>query len=311
MYIGMDVGGTNIGGGIIDEAGQIIFKKKIPSGASRQGWAILSDMTDLIKELESKADGKVRAIGIGVPGLVAKDRGYIYYCPNINLARLNLKEEIEKRTGLLTFVENDGNLATLGEQKAGVLEGVDNGVLLTLGTGIGGGIIINGEILRGANGLGSEIGHMVIGENYYDCNCGKNGCFETFASASALVKYTEKLLDDSTTFSSLRRLNKINAKSIVDAAKKGDSLANKSYLRFIDYLGIGIVNLINILDPEIIALGGGLANAGEFLTLALKEKVETLLLISDFPHAEIKLAKLGNDAGVLGAAFLAQKMFVL
>jgi glucokinase len=309
MYIGIDIGGTNISCGIIDELGQLVFKESIPSGGNRETIAILDDIAGLINELKSKFVGKINAIGIGVPGIIAKDNDYIYYCPNINFVRVHMKEEIEKRTGLLTFVDNDGNLATLAEHEVGVLKGVKNAVLLTLGTGIGGGIIINDEMLRGANGLSSEVGHMVIGKNDYDCNCGKNGCFESFASASALVRYTEKLLDESKVFSSMRNLKKINAKAIVDAAKTGDKLANESYSRFINYLGIGIVNLINILDPDIIALGGGLANAGEFLTKPLKEKVESLLLIDDFPHAEIKLAKLGNDAGILGAAFLAKKMY--
>ncbi len=309
MYIGIDIGGTNIACGIIDESGQLVFKKSAPSGGNRQTIAILDDIACLINESKGKAVGKINAIGIGVPGIVAKDNDYIYYCPNINLARLHMKEEIEKRTGLLTFVDNDGNLAALAEREVGVLKGVKNAVLLTLGTGIGGGIIINDEMLRGANGLGSEVGHMVIGKNDYDCNCGKNGCFETFASASALVRYTEKLLEESKVFSSLRNLKRINAKAIVDAAKNGDRLANESYSRFINYLGIGIVNLINILDPDIIALGGGLANAGEFLMAPLKETVESLLLLNDFPHAEIKLAKLGNDAGILGAALLAKKMY--
>jgi glucokinase len=309
MYIGIDIGGTNIACGIIDESGQLVFKKSVPSGGNRQAIAILDDIAGLINELKSKAVGKINAIGIGVPGVVAKDNGYIYYCPNINLARLYMKEEIEKRTGIITFVDNDGNLAALAERESGALKGARNAVLLTLGTGIGGGIIINDEMLRGANGLSAEVGHMVIGKNEYDCNCGKNGCFETFASGSALVRYTEKLLDESKAFSSLRKVKKLNAKAIVDAAKNGDSLANESYSRFINYLGIGIVNLINILDPDIIALGGGLSNAGEFLTVPLKEKVKSLLLISDFPHAEIKLAKLGNDAGILGAALLAEKMY--
>ncbi|HKL10277.1 MAG TPA: ROK family protein [Clostridia bacterium] len=309
MHIGIDIGGTNIACGIIDESGQLVFKKRMPSGGSREAIAILDDIAYLINELKIKAAGKINSIGIGVPGIVAKDKGYIYYCPNINLGRINMKEEIEKRTGLLTFVDNDGNLAALAEREVGVLKGVKNAVLLTLGTGIGAGIIVSGEMLRGANGLSSEVGHMVIGKNYYDCNCGKNGCFETFASGSALIGYTEKLLDESNKSSLLRNSKRINAKAIIDAAKKGDKLANESYSRFINYLGVGIVNLINILDPDIIAIGGGLANAGEFLTVPLKEKVESLLLVNDFPHAEIKIAKLGDDAGIIGAALLAKKMY--
>lgn len=307
MNIGIDIGGTNIACGMIDESGTVAYRKSIPSKGNREKTAILDDIAGLINELKCRAEVSAAAVGIGVPGIVSKDRDFIQYCPNINLSRLHIKKEIERRTGLAAFADNDGNLAALAEHEAGVLKGFQNAVLLTLGTGIGGGIIVGGRVIRGANGLGAEVGHMVIGENYYDCNCGKNGCFETFASASALVRHTKRLLDGPGA-SSLKGLEGIDAKAIVEAAKNGDRLANESYSRFIHYLGIGIVNLINILDPEIIALGGGLANAGEFLTGPLEGKVESLLLSSDFPHAEIKLAGLGVDAGIIGAAMLARKM---
>jgi len=186
--------------------------------------------------------------------------------------------------------------------------------MLTLGTGIGGGIIFNGNIYNGFHGIGSEIGHMVIGENFYNCNCGKNGCFETFASATALKKYTKRLLEQEKSKIIEEMTNKdikrLNGKIIFEAAYKGDEIAIKVIDWYIKYLGIGIVNLINIIDPEVVVLGGGISRAGSFLLDRIIEEVDKNKLIKTLPIGKIVLAELDNKAGFIGAALLGKQQII-
>jgi glucokinase len=181
--------------------------------------------------------------------------------------------------------------------------------MITLGTGVGGSFIIDGKLYSGSNGLASEIGHMVVGEGYYNCNCGKNGCLETFASASALIKYTKKLILEEEQGSSLKELMEaeeelLDAKLIFDKAKDGDAIACKAVSRFVRYLAIGICNLIYTLDPEIIAIGGGVSKAGDFLLELLKAEVDRQKIFKAVNTARLVLAELGNEAGIVGAAML-------
>lgn len=307
MYIGVDIGGTNLAAGVMDDLGGLVMKRSLPAGADRSTEAILDDVAKLVNELRQAYPDEIRAVGIGVPGVVSKENDYIYYCPNINMVKVRIKEEMEARLNLPVYADNDGNLAALAEHEIGALKDVDNGMLLTLGTGIGGGIIVDGKMLRGAHGLSSEVGHMVIGESDVLCNCGKNGCFETFSSATALIRETKRRLASTETPSVLRDLEEIDAKAIVDAAREEDPIGKAAYGWFLDYLALGIVNFINVLDPRIIALGGGLSNAGSFLLEPLEERIKALLFVKEFPHAKLVIAQLTNDAGILGAAFLARQ----
>ena len=182
--------------------------------------------------------------------------------------------------------------------------------MLTLGTGVGGGIIINGKPFVGAHGMGSELGHMVIGKNYFDCKCGNNGCFETFCSATAIIKYTQKLLEEGAK-SVIRDkcqdcLNAVNAKMVFDAYREQDEVAIQVINRFKHYLAIGIANIINSIDPHVITLGGGVSRAGDILLEGLKEEVRKHILYKKECFADLVIAKLGNDAGMIGAAFLGQ-----
>lgn len=312
MYIGIDLGGTNISAGLVDEQGKILFPLRMPTKVERGLDAIVSDMVTIIRKLiqhqKEHYKGDVKGIGVGVPGPVSPDLATIYYCTNLGWNNVPLKELIEKEVEIPVFLDNDANLAALAEHEAGALKDVENGVLLTLGTGVGGGLIFNNKPYRGSHGLG-ELGHAVIGENFYNCNCGKNGCFETFASATAIIKYASKLIEDKKYVKSILynkyENGKLSAKAIIDAAKNNDELAVDAFDRYTKYLAIGMNNIINMLDPDVIALGGGVAHAGDFLFDSIKLKLKELAFVEDFPTANIVPAKMGNDAGVVGAGFLA------
>jgi len=313
MFIGIDLGGTNIAAGLVDGSGKLIYPVKTPTLPERGLDEVINDMAKLIQELVKyqKDHGlkKVKGVGIGVPGPVSPDLSNIYYCTNLRWNDVPLKSILEERIHLPVFLDNDANLAALAEHEVGALKDIENGILLTLGTGVGGGLIFNNKPYRGSHGLG-EVGHIVVGDNFYHCNCGKNGCFETFASATAIIKYTEKLLNEQAYSGSLLddvyRDGNLNAKAVIDAAKEGDELALDSFERYTKYLAIGMNNLINLLDPDVIALGGGVAHAGDFLYKAIEDKLHKLAFVENFPSARIVPAEMGNDAGIVGAAFLAK-----
>ncbi|EYE88697.1 glucokinase [Fervidicella metallireducens AeB] len=311
MLIGIDLGGTNIAAGIVDLYGEIKHLKSIPTNSERGYEAIVRDIVKLVFELcdEYGIDkSEIKSIGIGIPGIADK-KGNVISCVNLNWNDVPLKIDLEEYFKIPVFVDNDATVAALAEFECGVMKGAESGVLLTLGTGIGGGIVLNGEVYSGFNGVGSEIGHMVIGENFYDCNCGKNGCFETFASSTAIIKYSKKLLEETNEASLLKDeikgdFTKLNAKLIFDFAQKGDKLALNAVTRLIKYLGIGIGNIITIMDPEIIAIGGGISNAGEYLLNLVREEVEKNKNFKNMPIGRIELAKLRNNAGIIGAAMI-------
>lgn len=318
MTIGIDLGGTNIAAGLVDETGNILCAIKRATDTHRGRDAIVADMCDMCMELvdEAQKRGLPRpgAVGVGVPCLVDKDMALVHKAANLGTGwdKVPLKRLMEDVTGLKVWIDNDGNLAGLAEHTVGALKGVDNGLLLTLGTGIGGGFILNGKLFRGTYGLAPEVGHMVIGKNFYDCNCGKNGCFETFASATGLIRYAEKQVREGMhPTSSLHRaadMGQLNAHTIFEAAKVADPLGVEAVDRLTTYLAVGIVNLINLIDPEVIALGGGVAHAGDFLLDQVKRKVSDNLFAKGFPTARFELARTGNDAGIIGAAMLGRMM---
>lgn len=308
MFIGIDLGGTTIKGGVVNSEGEILFKKVIPTNAWGETNEIVEDIISLVKALQEELSKEaLEVIGVGVPGMVTHENSYIETCANINLSKTNLKKILEREIGVPTFIDNDANVAAIAEYEIGSLKKYQSGMLITLGTGVGGGIIINNEVIRGSHGIGAEIGHMVVGENFYDCNCGRNGCLETFASASAINEYAKKLLRD-TSEDSVLRGKEISAKIVFDGARTGDQLCEKVINRFAEYLSKGIVNFINILDPEAIALGGGISNAGEYLIDLLEEKIKEDLYTQDAEFAKLLLAELKNDAGIVGAGFMAKRL---
>ncbi|MCY6958937.1 ROK family protein [Clostridium brassicae] len=312
MYIGVDLGGTNIAVGIVDEEGNLKHKDSTPTKRERQPNEIIGDIKRLIlKVIEEYGISKddINAIGIGIPGLADKKTGEVIYCVNLNWTNIPLKQPLEEELEIPVYIDNDATLAGLAEYEAGVMRGAESGIFITLGTGVGGGIVINGRINSGFNGVGSEIGHMVVGENYYDCSCGKNGCLETFCSATALINYTKKLITEENCKTIIMEkingnLDNLEGKIIFEAAFEEDELANKAVNRLIKYLAIGIVNLICIIDPEIFVIGGGISKAGNFLLEKLREEVSKNKFYKSLPIGKIVLATLGNEAGIIGAAML-------
>ncbi len=310
MYVGVDVGGTKIAAGLVSYEGSILKQKSILTKAERPFEIVVQDIIALIKEVASGLSSEeLLGIGVGIPGIADKQTGRVFECVNLGWRQVPLRLVLQEEFKIPVYVENDASVAGLAEYSIGSLRGTTNSVLITLGTGVGGGFIINGKIYSGTNGLASEVGHMVVGDNFYRCNCGKIGCLETFASALALINYTKKLIAEEQTDSPLKaytasKEEELNAKLIFDLAKEGDALALMAVNRLVKYLAIGISNLVYTLDPEIISLGGGVSKAGDYLLNLVKGKVEEIKIFKDVPSARLVLAELGNEAGIVGAAML-------
>jgi len=313
MYIGIDLGGTNIAAGIVDELGSIKHEKSCATRVEKEPHEIINDMISLVLNILEESHMKlseIRAIGIGIPGLADKE-GNVIFCVNLGWKNVPLRKTLETALNKPVYIDNDATVAALAEYESGSMKNCKSGLMLTLGTGIGGGIILNGEVYSGFNGVGSELGHIVVGENFYNCNCGRNGCLETFASSTAIIKYTKKLIQemDGNTIiieKAEGNINNITAKIIFDCAKEGDRIANLAVSRLIKYLGIGILNIINFLDPEIIVLGGGVAGAGQYLLDLIINEVMANKYYEELPIGKIVLAELGNKAGIIGAAMIAK-----
>ncbi len=306
MYdIGIDLGGTNIKGGLLNSEEKLMFNKSIPTDSGRSPEEMIEDIIFLARDIMKSNDiskESVRSIGIGVPGPVDFKTGCVIKCVNLGWKEIAIKDIMEDALGIPVFVGNDANLAGLAEFKT---RNIKNGVMITIGTGIGGAVMIDGNLINGSNCIAAEFGHMVVGEGLYPCSCGKSGCLETFSSAVALIRYTCKLIEEE--HSILAKVEKgstkkINGLMIFNAAKKGDKVAEKAVNRMTDYLGVGIVNIISVIDPEIIIIGGGVSEAGEYLLEKVRKAVMKHRYFKEIPVGKIVLAELGNKAGIIGAA---------
>lgn len=307
MSIGVDIGGTNIAAGIVDGCGRIVKKIIVPTNRKRGYEAVVKEVACIVNKLSEDID-EGKAVGIAIPG-VANEHGTVIKCVNLGWKDMPLSTDIKKLTGLRSVVENDSNAAAVGEYKFGSMKGKESFVMLTLGTGVGSGIISAGKLIRGFHGAGAEIGHMVVGENFYNCTCGKNGCLETFASASALVRYFKSIVqmgDEYTVAIDMAggNLDFVDSKTITRAAMQGDLVSLMAFERLCKYLAVGIVNIINIIDPQEIVIGGGLSSAGDFLLEKVADHVEKSIFYRALPYAGIQFAKLGSDAGIVGASAL-------
>jgi len=305
--IGVDIGGTTVKIGLFSEQGKVEEKWEIVTRKDEGGSFILSDIAASIQEKLEKhniAKDKVAGIGIGVPGPVTED-GTVLKCVNLGWGIFNVADEVRKLTGIQNIkVGNDANVAALGEMWQGGGKGYKNIVMMTLGTGVGGGIILDGKILTGSKGAAGEIGHITVNYDEEDtCNCGKRGCLEQFASATGIVKEAKRLLLVSDKASKLRDLQYLSAKAIFDAAKEGDELADDLVDELTKYLGIAASHIAAVVDPEAFVIGGGVSKAGEILTNRIKQNYEKNVMFA-LQNKEFKLAELGNDAGIYGAARL-------
>lgn len=314
MYIGIDLGGTNIAAGLVDKYGKIVASKSCPTGASRSAEEIIADMAALARGLVADNGMKetdIEWVGIGSPGTVNSKEGIIVYANNINFLNTPMRELFRQDFDIPVFVGNDADCAALGEAYFGAARGCEHSVMITLGTGLGGGIIIDRKVYSGFNGAGGELGHMCIVKDGVPCTCGRKGCWECYSSATALIRMTAEAMKADTEYSSLlwtmhdNKIENISGKSAFKAAAAGDKIAQKVVDGYIAYLACGIVNTINIFQPQILCIGGGISYERDNLLVPLKERVfaETYTH-GDMPQTELKIAELGNNAGIIGAAML-------
>ena len=304
---GIDVGGTSIKCGFFTAEGELLEKWEIPTRTENQGENILPDIAKSIeKKMEEKAISKeqVTGVGIGVPGPVNKN-GEIPTAVNLNWGYKHISKEMEELTGLPSKAGNDANVAALGEAWKGGAAGCANVILATLGTGVGGGIIVDGKIVAGAHGAGGEIGHANVKHDETDsCNCGNKGCLEQMASATGIVRLAKKALAASDQESALRAAgDKLSAKKVFDAYKAGDALAAEIVEEFGDYLGGARATFATVVDPDVILIGGGVSRAGQPL-VDVVEKYYKKYAFTPCKETPIRLAELGNDAGIYGSAKL-------
>ena len=306
-YIGIDVGGTKIKAGLVREDGTIAEKCEIDTGARRPAEEIAADISALAKKLAGDKKSEIRAIGIGLPGSVSNKTGEVLFTPNVNFERFPLAGVVEKEVGIPVFLANDADCAALGEYMH-LSEKVENMILVTLGTGIGGGMILGGKLYTGSNGTAGEIGHSMVRLGDRECSCGRRGCWETYSSVTALISDTRRFAEENPE-SNLRKalgenFENLSGKSAFDLAKQGDKDAQKIVDTWISYVAEGVTDLINILQPEVLLIGGGISREGEFLLAPLRKLVAEKIYKSGAPVPEIRAAAMGNDAGLLGAAFL-------
>lgn len=312
-YIGIDLGGTNIAVGIVDESFKIVKKGSTPTLVNRDPELIIADMGKLCLELLAETGiglEEVVCAGIAAPGSVNPRTGIIEYANNLPFLRFPIADTLRKYLPVKkVFLENDANAAALGEAVGGAAKGKRLSVMITLGTGVGGGVIIDGKIYSGFNYAGAELGHTVIEYNGRQCSCGRKGCFEAYASATALVNMTKEKLaacKDTLMWEMCGNdINKADARIAFAAMKKGDRAGKEVVDMYISYLACGITNMINIFQPEVLLIGGGVCNEKDYLLKPLTEIVNAdQYTRNQAVKTEIKIAALGNDAGIVGAAAL-------
>lgn len=315
MYkLGIDLGGTNIVAGVVDKKYKIVAKASCKTAVPRPESEICDSMAEVAKKAVEKAKltmDDIESVGIGVPGDVNPKTGVIEYSANLFFHNWEVVEMMEERLGKKVHIENDANAAALGEYLAGSAKGARNAVAITLGTGVGGGIIIDGKIYSGSNFAGAELGHMVIVKDGKECACGRRGCWETYASATGLINLTkQKILSEKLEFSYMLKLcdgdiNKVNGRTAFDAMRDGDPTAKSVVEEYISYLSCGLVNIINIFQPDVLCIGGGISNEGENLLAPVRSYVERERYTKhNDKQTVICKCTLGNDAGIIGAAYL-------
>lgn len=311
-YVGIDLGGTNIKAGVVTDSGRVAFKLSRPTKAERGYMTVIKDMAKLVFEISDVGKIPLREIacvGIGCPGTINRGEGKIEFSNNLDWHSVPIVECMRNLTGKNIFLENDANTAAFGEYTAGSLKGTQNSLFITLGTGVGSGIIMDGAIFVGSNGMGGELGHMVVVENGRECTCGRRGCLEAYASATALVERTKESMaaDETSKMWGIcgGQLRKVNGMTAFKAAEQGDESAQKVIDEFARYLSSGIVSAVNILQPELVAIGGGLSGSADELIPKINERLKNEAFSRHYgTQSKVIKAELGNDAGIIGAAML-------
>ena len=315
MYrIGIDLGGTNIAVGIVNDEHKIVVKKTTPTLAKRPAEEIVADMARVCLEAcaELKIDIKdIANIGIASPGIANPVNGCVEYANNLPFLRFPIVKLLADGLGIdrsVIKIANDANAAAWGEAVAGAAKGSANSIMVTLGTGVGGGIIINNKILVGFNSAAGEIGHIVIEQDGAPCGCGRRGCWEAYSSATALIRMTKEAVEEckkTGRYTSMLKAERISGRTACDAMRAGDEVGTEVYNKYVKYLAAGITNLVNIFQPEVISLGGGVSNEGQSLIDAITPLVRAEQYGGDVVAlTQLRIATLGNDAGIIGAAAL-------
>lgn len=312
-YLGIDLGGTNIAVGIVDEENKIIARanSKTQTENAEQVADAMAETARKALESAGLTLADVPWIGVGSPGTINKSTGIIEFANNLPFKNTPMQEMLSQRLeGKQVLMENDANAAAFGEYMAGALKGSDNAIAITLGTGVGGGIIINHKIYSGSNFAGAELGHTVIVVDGRPCTCGRHGCWETYASATGLIKTTKEHMADAPKDSPLWTLadgsmDNVNGRTAFDAMRQSDPVGKEIVDEYIHYFSVGLIDMINIFQPDILCVGGGISNEGETLLAPVREYVDKeQYAMNSTKKTTICRAKLGNDAGIIGAALL-------
>lgn len=308
VAIGIDLGGTVIKGGVVSASGEVLAKATKPTEADAGVTHVVEQIAALIATLQGASDGASApaSVGLGVPGNIDHDKGVVLASPNLDGWRdVPVVRQVSERVGRPVVLDNDANCAALGEAVCGVGRGAESMVLLTLGTGVGSGLVLGGKVWRGATGLAGELGHSIVHVNGRRCACGQSGCLEAYASASSTARRAQELIESGEA-SSLREVldrgEAITAEMIVQAAEDGDRLATRVWEETCQYLAVACVNIQHIFDPQYIVLAGGMSAAGERLRGPVQGAIDAMVSKKFGRPPQVCLAQLGNDAGFIGAA---------
>jgi len=308
-YLGIDLGGTFIKGGIVDGEGKILLRDKVPTESEKGSDGVVSNIVSLCRSLMEKLDISVSdlvGVGMGIPGTVDSKRGEVVYANNLGWQNFVITDKISEALGLPVKIANDASVAVLGESRFGCGKGYRHVVMITLGTGVGGGLLLNGNLFEGNHSAGGELGHMVIVKDGEPCTCGRRGCIEAYASVTALIRDTKRAMEKNpeSKLWEIGSLDAVTGKTAFDYLEK-DQTAKAVVDRYLEMVGVSIVNMANLIRPEIIILGGGICAEGERLLRPLREMLAREIHGGDTgPAVKIVTAELGNDAGLLGAAAL-------
>ncbi len=311
MDIGIDLGGTNIAAGLVSEDGKILAQTSTPTRNEREAIEIVKDMAMLVEKLAQDYGidkSEIKGIGIGSPGSIDFNNGVVVYSNNLKMEKFPIAKELTALTGIKGSVENDANCAAMGEYVV-YEDKVKDFLFVTLGTGVGSGIVVDGKMLHGFNGAAGEGGHTVIVKDGEQCTCGRKGCWETYASVTALIRQTKVAMEkdpDSLMHELAKKEGAVTGRTSFDAAKAGDKTAQEVVAQYAIYVAEGLTNLENIFQPEMICIGGGISREGDYLLDPIKEFVAKNGYNKYMKKTEIVTAKLFNEAGIIGAAMLAR-----
>ena len=317
MYrIGVDLGGTNIAAGIVNEEGKILYKASVPTNAGRPAEEIAADIAALCNRLceqNGVSPDEIAGVGIATPGVADDEAGEVVYANNLPFRHFPIASLVSKDFyGKKVHLANDANAAAWGEAVCGAAGGSKNSVMITLGTGVGGGIILDGKLFTGGNNAGAELGHIVIEHDGRPCSCGRRGCWEAYSSATALINMTKEKIEECHKSGRATKMDelaaakgKVSGVTAFAAMRAGDEAAAEVVDTYLRYLACGLTNIVNIFQPDVISLGGGVSNEGQSLVEALLPLIREEQYGGNIePLTQLKIAKLGNDAGIVGAAML-------